>query len=88
MRTVQKRECNHTLHLILTLVSCGMWAPVWIVAAAMGRRTVTYGVYPPQPLAYSQAQYQQPQLPVSHGFGQPDPARWYWDAHTQRWTPR
>lgn len=24
---------NHVLHLILTLLTCGLWAPVWIVMA-------------------------------------------------------
>ncbi|MFC4602626.1 hypothetical protein [Rhodococcus kronopolitis] len=28
-----KSGCNHTLHLILTLVTCGLWLPVWILCA-------------------------------------------------------
>jgi hypothetical protein len=27
---------NHILHLILTLVTCGVWAIVWIVLAFVG----------------------------------------------------
>lgn len=23
------RQTNHSLHLILTMISCGMWAPIW-----------------------------------------------------------
>lgn len=26
---------NHLLHLILTLVSCGLWAPIWLLLAVM-----------------------------------------------------
>ncbi len=32
---VHGTKCNHTLHLILTLVTCTMWAPVWIILAIM-----------------------------------------------------
>ncbi|MFT9523845.1 DUF2510 domain-containing protein [Mycobacteroides abscessus subsp. abscessus] len=24
---------NHLLHLILTLLTCGLWAPIWIILA-------------------------------------------------------
>lgn len=53
MRTTTRRGANHPLHLILTLITCGMWAPVWIVVAAVGRRTTVTetGAYaPPRPL--------------------------------------
>lgn len=26
------RPFNHMLHLVLTVCTCGMWAPVWLVA--------------------------------------------------------
>jgi hypothetical protein len=29
-------KVNHTLHLILTLVTCGLWGIVWIVLFATG----------------------------------------------------
>lgn len=29
---------NHALHLLLTILSCGLWAPVWIFIAATHRR--------------------------------------------------
>lgn len=35
---------NHVLHLILTLVTAGLWALVWIIAAIVGgerRQTLT-----------------------------------------------
>ena len=42
-RTVIRRPANHALHLVLTVLTLGMWAPVWIVCAAVGRReTVTH----------------------------------------------
>lgn len=28
---------NHALHLILTLLTCGMWLPVWLIVAAVSR---------------------------------------------------
>lgn len=41
-RTVTRRPANHALHLFLTVVTLGLWSPVWIAAAALGRReTVT-----------------------------------------------
>jgi hypothetical protein len=27
---------NHALHLVLTLLSCGLWLPIWILAAIFG----------------------------------------------------
>lgn len=30
---VEGKPVNHTFHLILTLVTCLLWAPVWIVVA-------------------------------------------------------
>lgn len=32
---------DHILHLLLTVVTCGLWAPVWIYLA--WRNNVTYG---------------------------------------------
>lgn len=33
---------NHALHLLLTILSCGLWAPVWIFIAATHRRGLTW----------------------------------------------
>jgi hypothetical protein len=27
---------NHALHLVLTLLTCGLWLPIWILAALFG----------------------------------------------------
>lgn len=35
---VGRAPASHALHLILTIVTCGLWAPVWIVAGILGRR--------------------------------------------------
>lgn len=45
-----RKPCNHVLHLILSLITFGMWLPVWAVVAAVGRKeTVTYpGALPPR----------------------------------------
>jgi Protein of unknown function (DUF2510) len=31
---------NHALHLVLTLLTCGMWLPVWLIVAIVGNRRV------------------------------------------------
>lgn len=42
MKTVIRRPANHGLHLFLSLVTFGLWLPVWAVVAVIGRReTVT-----------------------------------------------
>jgi hypothetical protein len=28
---------NHGLHLLLTVLTCGLWLPVWIIVAVTGR---------------------------------------------------
>ncbi len=30
-----RRGPNHGLHLVLTLITCGMWAPVWILVVIL-----------------------------------------------------
>ncbi|RMI45993.1 hypothetical protein EBO15_08665 [Actinomadura harenae] len=40
----------HALHLILTVVTCGLWIPVWVVHAIVaGNRTPPLPPTPPQP---------------------------------------
>lgn len=37
-------ECNHILHLLLTIFSCGLWFPLWLVLAMtqkVQRATIT-----------------------------------------------
>jgi Protein of unknown function (DUF2510) len=31
---------NHALHLILTLLTCGLWLPVWLIVAVVGHSRV------------------------------------------------
>ena len=70
---VEKRGANHGLHLILTLLTCGLWAITgWPIAAIMGRKTTYRG--PAQPQYYPQ--YQQPPQPPPgqyppQGYGPP-----------------
>ncbi len=33
---VYGKPVNHVLHLILTLVTCGLWAIVWVIMALAG----------------------------------------------------
>lgn len=58
-RVVEKRGANHGLHLVLTLITCGVWAITgWPIAAIMGRKkTVSYA--PPPPQIYGQPPYGQ-----------------------------
>lgn len=69
---VVKRGANHGLHLVLTILTCGIWAITgWPIAAAMGRKktVTTYAQqpqqYPPQQPPYGQQppQQQWPQPP-------------------------
>lgn len=66
-RFVQKRGANHTLHIILSICTCGLWAITgWPIAAIMGRKTVTtVPTYQPPPGYYPppQAQQHPPQQP-------------------------
>src|SRR5574337_1368474 len=42
---------NHALHLILTLITCGLWLPVWVVMAVVGSASqVRYMSTPPPPM--------------------------------------
>lgn len=83
VKRVERRGANHTLHLILSLLTCGLWAVTgWPVAAAMGRRTVTRMSgheirFDPRVGAY-QALYPVP--------GQPD--EMVWNPYSGRWVPR
>ncbi|MGX1483411.1 hypothetical protein RKD45_002487 [Streptomyces griseus] len=76
-RYVQRRQANHTLHIILTIATCGLWAITgWPIAAIMGRKTVTtiptyqppvpQGYYPP-PQAQQQPYPPQYQAPPYYG---------------------
>lgn len=74
-RFVQKRQANHTLHIILSICTCGLWAITgWPIAAIMGRKTVTkvptyqppQGYYPP-PQAQQQPYPPQYQAPPYYG---------------------
>lgn len=56
--TTTRRGANHGLHLIMTVLTFGMWGLfVWPVAAAMGRKqTVTHHGVSPVPIAYQAPQ--------------------------------
>lgn len=73
MKTVQRRGANHGLHLVLSLLTCGLWAVTgWPIAAARGRRTTTHvrGGYSPQDGA---APGTPPDGPAGAGY----PPGWY-----------
>lgn len=79
MRTVTRRSANHGLHLFLTIVTLGLWAPVWLIVAVVGRREVTT-VQTSQ--AVQQAWHQ------SHNAHQVVPVpvvQNQWNPYTQRW---
>lgn len=77
MKTVTRRGANHGLHLVLSVLTLGVWAFTgWPVAAAMGRRTVTRS---PIPHAAPQMQHHV----QIHGVM---PAgRWVWNPYGDRW---
>lgn len=33
VNNVKRADCPHLLHLVLTLITCGAWLPVWIIHA-------------------------------------------------------
>lgn len=69
-----RRGANHALHIVLTVLTCGLWAITgWPIAAAMGRKTktTTYVPMPPPQQPYGQ-QWQQPAPPTDR----PSHDRW------------
>ena len=42
---------NHALHLVLTLLTCGMWLPVWLIVAIAGANRVHVAGQPARPNA-------------------------------------
>lgn len=36
--TIYVKKPNHVLHFLLTVVTGGLWLPVWIVVALRGKR--------------------------------------------------
>jgi hypothetical protein len=70
---VEKRGANHTLHLVLTFLTCGLWAITgWPIAAIMGRKRTYRGPAQPQyyPQYMQQPPPQQPPYPPP-GYGPP-----------------
>lgn len=71
-RHVVKRSANHGLHIVLTIITCGLWAITgWPIAAIMGRKTVTTSYAPPPqhyapPQQYPPTNYP-PQQPPPYG---------------------
>lgn len=61
MKTTTRTGANHPLHLVLTLITCGMWAPFWMGAAIIGRRTT---VRTQMPAPYWPPNAAPPQPPV------------------------
>jgi hypothetical protein len=37
-QTVTVTQPNHGLHAVLTLLTCGLWAPIWFIIAIAGSR--------------------------------------------------
>ncbi len=49
---------QHILHLLLSVVTCGLWIPVWMIRAVQGNKTVPPA--PPQAAPWPPAQYPYP----------------------------
>jgi len=82
VRTVIRKPANHPMHLILSAFTCGLWLPVWAVAAIVGRReTVTV---PDSPAALHQHSVPPPwtsgSVYVTH-----DGRRWHWNPWKLEW---
>lgn len=37
-RAAEPRRVNNVLHFILSVVTCGLWLPVWLILAVQARR--------------------------------------------------
>lgn len=59
---------NHALHLVLTLLTCGMWLPVWlVVAVAGGRQPANAGGRPLRGVECRRHNFQHNRRPVPAG---------------------
>ena len=68
---VEKRGANHGLHLVLTLLTCGLWAITgWPIAAALGRKRTYRGAAQPPQYYPQYPPPQQPPYPPA-GYGPP-----------------
>lgn len=68
--TTTRRGANHTLHLVLTICTCGMWAFTgWPIAAIMGRRTKQKTWV--QPVQQYPQQQPYPHPPQQYPYGPP-----------------
>lgn len=71
-----RRGASHGLHLVLTVLTCGMWAITgWPIAAIMGRRTKQKVWVPEAPPAGQPYHYGPPQHPGGAGPHGPQPPR-------------
>ena len=70
---VEKRGANHGLHLVLTLLTCGLWAVTgWPIAAILGRKRTVRGPVPPAYQQYYLPGQQPPPGPYPPpGYGPP-----------------
>lgn len=68
VKTVNKRGANHALHIIMMIITFGLWTPIWILAAMKGRKEVTRQ----QVMPYPQQPYWGPpqQLPQHNPYSQ------------------
>jgi hypothetical protein len=56
-------KTNHVLHLLLTIVTLGMWAPVWLIMTVVNSSRLV-----PQVTYFNPVQYQPGQYP-NHPYG-------------------
>lgn len=87
---VIRHPANHPLHLFLSMITFGLWVPVWIVVAIIGRReTVTM----PDPQYFNvTAQRVPPRDPYPPSWRAGDPntmlyagSYYRWNHWTNRW---
>lgn len=82
--TKTRSSADHGLHLALTILTCGLWGFVWIVVAAVGKRTkTTTTVHSPVDLRPSNIRLTVPGWPAP-GWYQGTHGYLFWDG--QCWT--
>lgn len=88
---VIRHPANHPLHLFLSMITFGLWVPVWIVVAIIGRReTVTMPGQVPGPWAPRPQELYPAPYPPSWRAGDPNTmlyagSCYRWNPWTNRW---
>lgn len=83
MKTVIRKPAHHGLHIIMSILTLGMWLPVWAVAAAVGRREVIR--VPDSPAQLYPSGIAPGAVMASDMYAPGDGSLWRWNPYANRW---